>query len=140
MLRLAGELTDGTVLWLAGAKAVREYVAPRIRRAAANAGRPEPRIICGLPIMLTKHSDEARAKANALWGTYGRLPAYRSILDRQAAAGPAEAAIVGDESMLDTALSDLEEAGVTTFLGTPFETDEGAVSRTRAYLAAKAKG
>jgi 5,10-methylenetetrahydromethanopterin reductase len=72
-------------------------------------------------------------------GVYGRLPAYRSILDKQGAAGPAEAVIVGDEAALDKALGELEEAGVTTFLGTPFDADEAAVTRTRAYLAAKAK-
>ena len=39
MLRLAGEQTDGTILWMAGARAVAEHVAPRITKAAADAGR-----------------------------------------------------------------------------------------------------
>ena len=42
MLRLAGERTDGTILWMTGAKAVREHVAPRITRAAEGVGRPAP--------------------------------------------------------------------------------------------------
>lgn len=37
MLRMAGERTDGTMLWMAGAKAIRDHVAPRINRAAEGA-------------------------------------------------------------------------------------------------------
>ncbi|HET9612292.1 MAG TPA: TIGR03564 family F420-dependent LLM class oxidoreductase, partial [Acidimicrobiales bacterium] len=40
MLRLAGERTDGTVLWLADERAIASHVAPRITRAAEAAGRP----------------------------------------------------------------------------------------------------
>ncbi len=120
-----------------GAKAVREYVAPRVRRAAANAGRAAPRIICGLPIALTSRADEARAKANETWGSYGRLPAYRLVLDKQGAATPGEVVIAGDEAVLDAALKELEDAGVTTFLGTPFDAGDGAIRRTQEYLAAR---
>jgi F420-dependent oxidoreductase-like protein len=139
MLRLAGELSGGTVLWLTGAKAVARHIAPRIRRAAANAGRPGPRIVCGLPIVLTREVDAARARANELWAGYGRLPSYRAMLDAQGVATPGDVVLAGDESALDAALAELEEAGVTTFLGTPFAVGDGAVERTHEYLAAKAR-
>ena len=138
MLRLAGELADGTILWLAGAKAISDHIAPRMRRAASAAGRPDPRIVCGLPLALTNDTGGARAKANEVWGAYARLPSYRAILDKQGAATPGEVVLAGGEAALDAALKELEVAGVTTFLGTPFGTEDGGVERTRDYLAAKA--
>ncbi|HJR26348.1 MAG TPA: TIGR03564 family F420-dependent LLM class oxidoreductase, partial [Acidimicrobiales bacterium] len=47
MLQLAGERTDGTILWLADERAIGDHVAPRITEAAAAAGRPAPRIVAG---------------------------------------------------------------------------------------------
>ena len=38
MLRIAGERTDGTVLWMADERAIAEHVVPRITKAAENAG------------------------------------------------------------------------------------------------------
>ena len=40
MLTLAGEQTDGTVLWMTGPATVRDYVVPAISAAASAAGRP----------------------------------------------------------------------------------------------------
>ena len=40
MLRLAGELTDGTALWMAGPSTLGEHIAPTITAAAQRAGRP----------------------------------------------------------------------------------------------------
>ena len=42
MLRLAGERTDGTILWLADERAIGEHIAPAINAAAEAAGRPAP--------------------------------------------------------------------------------------------------
>ena len=52
MLRLAGERTDGTILWLADERAIGSHVAPRINAAAEAAGRPTPRIVAGVPVCL----------------------------------------------------------------------------------------
>jgi len=139
MLRLAGSLADGTVLWMTGAKAIREHVAPRMRAAAAEAGRPEPRVICALPIALTDDVAAARALAGKQFENYGRLPSYRAMLDRQGAATPADAALIGDEAALDAALRELEESGVTQFNGAPFDDGAGSVARTHAFLAERAR-
>ncbi len=48
--------------------------------------------------------------------------------------------IAGEEPVLDAALKELEDAGVTTFLGTPFDAGDNAISRTQEYLAARANG
>ena len=42
MLKLAGEQTDGTVLWMTGPATVRDYVVPAISAAAAAAGQAQP--------------------------------------------------------------------------------------------------
>ena len=42
MLRLAGELADGTVLWMTGPATVREHIVPEITAAAQAAGRQAP--------------------------------------------------------------------------------------------------
>ena len=58
------------------------------------------------------------------------------MLDREGAEGPASVAIVGDESAVRGALSELRQAGATDYLAVPFpvEGDKDAVARTRALL------
>ena len=52
-LRAAGELADGTVTYLAGPHTIEEFIAPTLARAAADAGRPPPRIIALVPVAVT---------------------------------------------------------------------------------------
>ncbi len=120
MLRVAGELTDGTILWMANARAVETHVAPRINKAAADAGRPAPRIVCGLPIAVTDDADEARTVAAQVFAGYGVLPNYRRILDIGGADGPADAAIVGNEAEVTKHVNALADAGVTDFWAATF--------------------
>ena len=49
MLKLAGEVADGTITYWANERALTEHIVPRITRAAAAAGRPAPRVVVGLP-------------------------------------------------------------------------------------------
>jgi len=113
MLRVAGELADGTVLWMAPARAIESHIAPRIHAAASAAGRPAPRIVAGLPVAV--HDDEAAARsaASASSTAYAGMPAYRRILELGGAAGPADAAIVGDERSVRAQLQGLLDAGAT---------------------------
>jgi F420-dependent oxidoreductase-like protein len=61
MLRIAGERADGTVLWMADEKAIGDHIAPRINKAAAEAGRPEPRIVAGIPVCVCGKSENDAA-------------------------------------------------------------------------------
>jgi len=45
MLELTGRYADGTILWMAGLRAIEEHIVPKLRAAASEAGRPEPRVI-----------------------------------------------------------------------------------------------
>jgi F420-dependent oxidoreductase-like protein len=141
MLRVAGLLADGTATWMGGTRYLRETAIPTIRAAAAEAGRPEPRIVAGFPIALTGDEDAARGSAAKSFEMYGQLPSYRATLDRGGASGPADVAIVGDETSLRRQLRELAEIGVSDFNGSPFRVDgdPDAPQRTRAFLAALAR-
>ena len=120
MLRLAGQRTDGTVLWMTGPATVRDYVVPTITKAASAAGRPDPRVVCILPVYVTDNPASARARAEKAFAIYGQLPSYRAMLDREGAAGPGEVAIVGDEDSVTAQITSLAQAGVTDFIGAEY--------------------
>ncbi|MDQ3385617.1 MAG: TIGR03564 family F420-dependent LLM class oxidoreductase [Actinomycetota bacterium] len=137
LLRVAGERTAGTILWMANGRAVETHVTPRIRAAAEAAGRPAPRIVAGLPVAVHDDVDEARRTAAEQFAAYGTLPNYRRILDIGGAAGPADAAIVGDEAAVTTAISGLFDAGATDVWAAIFPVGadrRGSRERTRALL------
>ena len=137
LLRVAGQHAAGTITWMANATAIAQHVAPRIRKAAADAGRPEPRIVAGLPVAVHADIAEARSVASEQFAIYGTLPNYQRILERGGVAGPADAAIVGDESSVTAQLESLFEAGATDVWAAPFPVGEdrsGSRARTRALL------
>jgi F420-dependent oxidoreductase-like protein len=137
MLRVAGALTDGTILWMANAKSIEVHVAPKITMAASAAGRPAPRIVAGLPVAVHDDVGEARATAATMFANYGTLPNYRRILDIGGAAGPADAAIVGDEARVTAEVQALFDAGATDVWAATFPVGAdrtGSRQRTRALL------
>jgi 5,10-methylenetetrahydromethanopterin reductase len=119
MLRIAGELTDGTALWMVGPKTLASHVVPTITRAATDAGRPNPRIFVGLPICVTSDVAAARERAARSLANYGQLPSYRAMLDVEGAAGPADVMLVGTEAEVERQLAQLEDAGATDFTAAP---------------------
>ena len=137
MLRLAGTLADGTITWMTGPKTLESHIVPGIREAAKDAGRPEPRIVAGLPIAITNDPDGARQLAGKVFQIYGSLPSYRAMLDREGVEGPADVAIVGDTKTVEAALERLEQVGVTELSAVVFPADEGAVKRTTEFLASR---
>jgi F420-dependent oxidoreductase-like protein len=141
MLEIAGRQADGTILWMTGAKTITEHVAPTIRAAANHAGRPAPRIVAGLPIVLADADHDAascRSRVGEIMAHYGHIPSYRAMLDREGAAGPGDVALVGSAAQLDAALDRLEAAGVTDFDAALIPTDETAEARTLDYLTQRA--
>lgn len=134
MLKIAGELADGTNTWMVGPKTMASHIVPRLRSAATAAGRPEPHVVGGFPIILTNRPDEARAKIGQSLTIYGQLPSYRAMLDREGVAGPADVAIAGDENALRGALKRLEDVGVTHFNAAIAAVEDGAFERTLEFL------
>jgi F420-dependent oxidoreductase-like protein len=133
MLRLAGQQTDGTVLWMTGPATVRDHIVPAITKAAAEAGRPAPRVVCMLPVCVTSDPDAARARANRVLAIYGQLPSYRAMLDREGAAEPGDVVLAGDESSVAAQIEALAQAGVTDFVAAEFSSGDDQ-ARTRALL------
>jgi F420-dependent oxidoreductase-like protein len=113
LLRVAGEHADGTVLWMAPARAIETHVAPKLHAAAAAAGRPAPRIVAGLPVAVHDDIAEARAAASASSSMYAQMENYTRILEIGGAGTPADAAIVGNESSVTSQLQALLDAGAT---------------------------
>ena len=138
MLRIAGELAEGTVTWMTGRKTLDSHIVPRINSAADAAGRPKPRICVGVPIAVTDNLAAAREQASRLFQRYGQLPSYRRMLDMGGVEEPADMAIVGNEPEVERQLRSLAEAGTTDLLAAIFpasdEDEEGSVARTRALL------
>jgi len=132
LLRVAGAVADGTILWMGNARAIESHVRPLMDKAS-----PGKRIVAGLPIAVHDDADEARAVAGQLFAMYGTLPNYRRILDHGGAAGAADAAIVGDEESVAKQITALFDAGADDFWAAPFPVgeDRGASrARTHALL------
>lgn len=134
LLRLAGELADGTLVTWAGLHAVSDTVVPRIARAAADAGRPAPRVIVNVPVCVTDDADGARALAAERFGAAGQFPSYRRMLDLDGLDGPADAVLVGTEEQVAAALARYGEAGATELLPALFGAPPDR-ARTLALLA-----
>ena len=115
MLRIAGERADGTVLWMADERAIGEHIAPRITKAADNAGRPAPRIVAGIPVCLcaTTEVDAARARANRVLGEAEFSPNYQRLLDRGDAKDVGDICAAGDEEAILARFRSFADAGVT---------------------------
>jgi F420-dependent oxidoreductase-like protein len=137
MLALAGREGEGTITWMTGPKTLREHTVPRINEAAAQAGRPAPRVVVGLPIALTTDIAAAREAAARIFQIYGGLPSYRAMLDREGAEGPADVVMVGDASALGEQMDRLRAVGATDYLAAPFPVGKDAqesLERTREWL------
>ena len=137
LLRVAGSLADGTVLWMANARAIEVHVDPRLREAAVAAGRAAPRIVAGLPVAVVDDEAEGRQVAAELFAGYGVLPNYRRILDIGGAAAPGDVALVGDEASVAAQIEAVFAAGATDLWAAPFPvgSDRSASrARTRALL------
>lgn len=138
LLRVAGEVADGTVLYLATAKVIATHVAPVITAAAAAAGRPTPRIVAGLPIAVHDDVAQARAAQVAAAAFYARRPLYRHLVDLDGSASAADVAVVGDERSVTAQLQALVDAGVTDIQAAIFPVGDdkrGSIRRTRELLA-----
>jgi Luciferase-like monooxygenase len=113
MLRIAGALADGTVLWMASAQAIETHIVPRITAAADEAGRPAPRIVAGLPVAVHDDESEARAATAATAGMHAGMPNYQRIIHTGGGTEPADVAIVGNETAVRRQHQSLIDAGAT---------------------------
>jgi F420-dependent oxidoreductase-like protein len=137
MRRIAGAIADGTITWMTGRRTLAEQVIPGVRAAAREAGRPEPRIVAGIPVVLTNDPFGAREAANKTFSIYGTLPSYRAMLDAEGLAGPGDLAIAGDAAEIERGIRSYMDAGASDFHAAAFAhgaDQKGSVLRTYELL------
>jgi F420-dependent oxidoreductase-like protein len=137
MLRIAGERTGGTILWMADERAIGDYVVPTITKAAGGGGRSEIRVVAGVPIALCSASevDDARAYASEVLGHADFSPNYVRLLEHGDAEDVGDTMAAGDESIVADRLRRYRDAGVTDLAAriVPLgrDADQRRASRTR---------
>jgi F420-dependent oxidoreductase-like protein len=133
MLGTAGRLAAGTVTWMTGTRTVAEHIVPTIVAAARAAGRPDPRVVVALPVVVTADAARASARIDRALAIYPTLPSYRAMLEREGATRPSEVSFVGDEAEVGAALARLGDAGATDFVAS-VTGDADERERTVAFL------
>jgi alkanesulfonate monooxygenase SsuD/methylene tetrahydromethanopterin reductase-like flavin-dependent oxidoreductase (luciferase family) len=140
MLRLAGEIANGVVLWLCTHTYIRDVVVPELTKGRERAGKPLDGfdIVAAVPCAVTDDPAAARATVRRdVAIPYFGLPFYRAMIERSgfeadvaafdAAAGDIEAmraavsdeflgklAGVGDEETVRSVLKAYADAGTTS--------------------------
>jgi probable F420-dependent oxidoreductase len=151
MLRLAGEIADGVVLWLCNPEYIRDVVVPEVRAGRERAGKDLEGfdIAPAVPSAMTDDPDAAYGAMRRDLLPYFGLPFYRAMLERSgfgddiaafdSAAGDVEAmqaaiserflgvlTAVGDEDSVRAGVERYRQAGATSpcvgaIPGTDFE-------------------
>ena len=143
MLRLAGERTDGTILWMADERAIGSHVVPSLTKAAEAAGRPVPRVVAGIPICLCGDDeiDAAVARTNRILSEADVSPNYQKLLDHGDAREVGDILAAGSEATIEKRLRSFADAGVTDIsvrvvpIGSGRDELIASSKRTRAWLA-----
>ena len=115
MLRLAGERTDGTILWMADERAIGSHVIPNITRAAEGAGRPAPRVVAGIPMCLCRDDevDLAVERTNRILAEAEVSPNYQNLLEHGDAREVGDILAAGAETTIEKRLRAFADAGAT---------------------------
>ncbi|OEJ39803.1 5,10-methylene tetrahydromethanopterin reductase [Streptomyces agglomeratus] len=125
MARVAGELADVAITWLASADYLAEQIMPALREGAATAGRPVPRVAAMVPLALTRPDREPAELALASNAAHLQAPHYQDMLRRSGieardeeplarakALVDGDAFLSGDLDALTEKLARYERAGV----------------------------
>jgi F420-dependent oxidoreductase-like protein len=84
MLRLAGEIADGVVLWLCNPNYIRDAVVPEVRAGRERAGKDADSfdIVAAVPAAVTDDKQGTFATMRGELVTYFSLPFYRAMIER----------------------------------------------------------
>lgn len=124
MLKVAGELADGTITWMVGLQTMSDHIVPKIT-AASHARGKSPRVVASLPVVVTDDAAAVCTQIDSSLELYGQLESYRRMLDREGVAAPSGVSIVGCERVVRERLMAFAAAGVTEFVAS-IATFEGA--------------
>jgi F420-dependent oxidoreductase-like protein len=144
MLRLAGEVADGVILWLCEPGYIRDVVVPAVTKGREKAGKSLDGfdIVAAVPSAVTDDPDSARETMRKDLTPYFSLPFYRAMIERAgfepdlekadpfidtiAGIGTAEEANATIQRYFDAGAT---SPGVGPIAGTDFEATLRALSR-----------
>ncbi len=124
MLRMAGAFADGTITYWANERAIGEHVVPTIAAAAGEAGRPNPRVVVGMPVAVVSDVAAAKERAARLFAGYQGIPAYQRIRSAGGDEELPDIAIIGDEATVTARLRAFADAGATDLAAAVVGLDE----------------
>jgi F420-dependent oxidoreductase-like protein len=125
-LAVTGELADGTLPYLAGPRTIAEFIEPTIAKAAADAGRPKPRIIAAAPVLVSDDVDAARSLAAEHLSFYAAIPSYQKVIAREGVDSVADLALVGPAEAVTRGLRRYLDAGATDVVLSPIDRTDAA--------------
>jgi F420-dependent oxidoreductase-like protein len=105
MLRIARDLTDGTIAVWVRPGTVADYIVP-----ALGEGK---RVVVNVIVAVTDDPDSVRAAIATRFKAVGDLPAYRAVLDRGGLSSPAETVVTGPEEAVLREFQRFRDAGAT---------------------------
>jgi F420-dependent oxidoreductase-like protein len=135
-LQVTGELAEGTLPANAGPRTIEGFIAPTIARAAADAGRPRPRIIAMVSVAVSDDVDAARAAAADSLALYDSIPSYQKAFAREGVYSAVELAVIGTHESVTRQLKTYIDAGATDLALLPLQT--GLADLQRVYEVAAA--
>jgi probable F420-dependent oxidoreductase len=110
MLRLAGEVADGVILWLCNPSYIRDVVIPEVRAGRERAGLTLDGfdVVAAVPAALSQDRDSAYAAMRKDLIPYFGLPFYRAMIERTGFGADIAGydAAAGDLDAMQAAISD----------------------------------
>ena len=127
MLELAGELSDGVVLYMCGPAYIKAVVIPALEAGRAKVGKSLDgfEIVATFDACLTSDRKAALEVYGKTLDRYSALPYYRKAMEA-GEFNPDELAGIGDASQVRAAVERLRESGVTLVGVGPFGGHDGA--------------
>jgi F420-dependent oxidoreductase-like protein len=145
LARLAGELADGVVPWLAPAPYLRDVLVPEVAAGAARGERSAPPIASSIPVVCAESAAAALDLVQVELAIYPHMPFYRTLF---AAAGVTvpddarwtyemlDAAVVwGDPAAIVQGVERYGAAGASEVICSPFARDDDERAELLATLA-----
>lgn len=128
-LEVTGELADGTIVANTGPRTIESFIVPTITRAAADAGRPTPRVVAMVSVAITDDIEAARAEIAPRLALYDSIPSYQKVLAREGVSTSVDLAAIGTEEAVAKTLRGYFDAGATELVVMPQQAGPGDLDR-----------